>query len=185
MSPKKKKFAKRPVWDVPWTPFQPAHLNEAQKEKLLSVGSRGLPVAIFQNSRYEVWIYSHEPNVENAAERASRTVLELSIKRREKTPIRSWRDLQRIKNELCGEEREACEIFPAESRLVDTSNQYNLWVLPTGHKFPFGYQERLVMEGDSVDGAKQAPFEPGTRPADCVEAPKTREEWDKLARNSK
>ena len=81
----------------------------------------------------------------------------LSIVRRDREAVHDWRDLQRIKNEVCGPEREAVEIYPAESRLVDTNNQYHLWVLPPGVQFPAGYTAREV--GDRIVGAhKQRPF---------------------------
>lgn len=88
-------------------------------------------------------------------------MLHLSIKRRDKKTIRDWRHLQQIKNELVGSDHEGVEIFPAESRLVDSANQYHLWVLKTaGQKFPFGWTDRLVKgpgEGPQI-GAKQRPF---------------------------
>jgi hypothetical protein len=86
----------------------------------------------------------------------------LSIKNKDKTPIRDWRHLQRIKNELVGKECEGVELFPAESRLVDTSNQYHLWVITeVGLRFPFGYGDRLVcgVEEAAAAGATQQSFE--------------------------
>lgn len=85
----------------------------------------------------------------------------LSIRRADRQAIHDWRDLQRIKNELCGREREAIEIYPAESRLVDTSNQYHLWVLPRGMRVPFGYDEREVCDEEEArkEGAVQRPFD--------------------------
>jgi hypothetical protein len=80
-------------------------------------------------------------------------VFHLSVKRRDKRLIRDWRHLQRIKNELTAPEAEAVELYPAESRLVDTANQYHLWVID-GVRWPFGYQERLV-EGRSLGGTRQ------------------------------
>lgn len=44
------------------------------------------------------------------------------------TPVRSWRDLQRIKNELCGEGDVGVEIFPRESEVMDQANMTHLWV---------------------------------------------------------
>jgi len=70
--------------------------------------------------------------------------LHLSIVRRDRRPIRDWRHLQRIKNEIAGPDREAVEIYPAESRLVDTNNQYHLWVFPEGSGVKIGFQERHV-----------------------------------------
>ena len=68
----------------------------------------------------------------------------LTIKRADKKAIHDWRHFQIIKNELCGEDREAIEIYPAESRLVDTANQYHLWVIPKGDAMPFGWKARVV-----------------------------------------
>ena len=56
------------------------------------------------------------------------TMAHLSIKRRDKKAQMDWRHLQYIKNELVGEENEGCELFPAESRLVDGANQFHLWI---------------------------------------------------------
>ncbi len=85
----------------------------------------------------------------------------LSIKRKDKRRIKDWRELQQIKNAICGEEYEAVELYPAESRLVDTSNQFHLFVLPEGSQFPFGYMERMVCTGDGkIDefNTRQRPF---------------------------
>lgn len=42
-----------------------------------------------------------------------------------------WRDFQRIKNDVVGEEWEAVELYPAESRLIDPSNYFYLWARPS------------------------------------------------------
>jgi len=68
----------------------------------------------------------------------------LSIKKLNKHPVHDWRDLQRIKNELCGINCQAIEIYPPESELVDTANQYHLWVFPPGICLPIGFSERRV-----------------------------------------
>lgn len=72
-------------------------------------------------------------------------VLHLSIKRIDREPIRDWRVLQQIKNAIVGEECEAFELYPAESRLVDTANQYHLWVFTDPNvRVPVGFVHRLV-----------------------------------------
>jgi hypothetical protein len=82
-------------------------------------------------------------------------VKHLSIKRRDKKVIHDWRHLQRIKNELVGSECEAIEIYPAESRLVDTSNQYHLWVFDDpNHRIGLGFGDRMVLN-TSKAGAVQ------------------------------
>lgn len=73
----------------------------------------------------------------------------LSIKRLDKAAVHDWRELQRIKTVMCGPEREALELYPAESRLVDTSNQFHLWVMPAGERFAFGWDDgRVIVDGD-------------------------------------
>jgi hypothetical protein len=70
--------------------------------------------------------------------------LHLSIKRWNRQPVRDWRHLQSIKNEVAGPFREALEIFPDERRLVDGANQHHLWVLPVNLGIPLGFTERAV-----------------------------------------
>lgn len=91
----------------------------------------------------------------------------LSIKTRDKAPVHDWRDFQRIKNELIGPEAEGVELYPAESRLVDTSNQYHLWVFDPPFRFPFGYMDRFIVK-ESGNGAVQRPFE--EPPPDALDA---------------
>jgi hypothetical protein len=118
----------------PWTPFENATPGSPVGDKHVVI-----------NSLYQVSIEEHN------------NWTWLAIIRRDRTAVHDWRDLQRIKNELCGPEREALEIYPAESRLVDTNNQFHLWVLPEGETLPVGYTERDV--GDKPFGAhKQRPF---------------------------
>ncbi len=74
-------------------------------------------------------------------------MVHLSIKRRDRSPIHDWRELQEIKNELIGAECEAVEIYPAESRLVDSANQYHLWgFADPSFRLPFGFDRRFVTD---------------------------------------
>lgn len=86
----------------------------------------------------------------------------LSIKRRDKRVVHDWRDFQEIKNQLVGPDHEGVELYPAESRKVDTSNQYHLWVFKEpGKGFPFGWTEREVIDGTGEigkDGTRQRPL---------------------------
>lgn len=50
----------------------------------------------------------------------------------------AWRDKQRIKNQIFGDESLAIEVFPKVSELVDHANLYHIWVLPEDMKLPFG-----------------------------------------------
>jgi len=82
-------------------------------------------------------------------------VVWLSIKRLDKDIIHDWRDLQQIKNEVVGEEAEAIEIYPAESRKMDVANQYHLFAFTT--PIPIGFVGRAVESSTKAEqvGAKQ------------------------------
>ena len=83
-------------------------------------------------------------------------VTHLSIRRQDRCSGTDWREFQDIKNQLCGPEREAVEIYPAESRLVDGANQYHLWVLPEDKQIPFGFNDgRQVDMMPSVPNGSQ------------------------------
>lgn len=83
----------------------------------------------------------------------------LSLRTVENDTRHDWRDMQRIKNELCDPEWEAIELYPAESRLVDSANQYHLWVFQ--FQLPFGFRERFTKtpEEAAAIGASQRPRE--------------------------
>ena len=94
----------------------------------------------------------------------------LTIKRRgDKSCVRAWRHLQEIKNDICGPEAEGVEIYPSESRKVDTANQFHLWVLLPPHGFPFGFATRFVSDGKEAkkEGAVQRDFRHGDRFCEC------------------
>ena len=105
-----------------WTPFKVA-VTEGNAD------------VYFQNSRYHVGVkrlrlqlFQIRPQV----------VYRLAIVNFDESARHDWRDFQRIKNELVGPEAEAFEIYPAESRLLDPSNCFFLWVLPRGDRIPVG-----------------------------------------------
>jgi hypothetical protein len=153
MSKKSKKPLFKAVLPEPrWTPFERREPTNGN----LSEGAE-----LYVNSRYHVIVYLRDTLLG--------TVTHLSIRRNDRQPLKDWRDFQQIKNELCGPEREAVEIYPAESRLVDTSNQYHLWVLPEGMSVPFGFVDRLVteVESDGTRPTKQRSFE--RKPEDLVD----------------
>lgn len=159
----------RTKWDhVRWTPFEEADAPDGSPDKSMAMW--------FLNSIYQVEVRGV------TAPSPFGKVIWLSIKTRDKQPRHDWRELQRIKNELVGEEVEAVEIYPAESRLVDTSNQYHLWCFPyletENGKLPFGYSERLVAEGSSAGiaetgkGYRQRDFRDEFKPIDLVQSSK-------------
>ena len=112
-------------------------------------------VEVWQNDQYEITKYRLERMEGWPA------MVYLSIKRRDRATIRDWRHLQQIKNAVTDPECEAVELFPAESRLVDTANQYHLWVIEEpGVRWPFGFTQRDVLNPEDVAdiGARQRDF---------------------------
>jgi len=85
--------------------------------------------------------------------------MHLSIRRDDRKPCRDWRHFQQIKNQLAGPEREAVEIYPAESRVVDAANQFHLFVLPEGDRVPMGFTEGGRRDDIDVGFGEQRPFD--------------------------
>jgi hypothetical protein len=54
----------------------------------------------------------------------------------------SWRDKQRIKNEIFGEHALAVEVFPPQAELIDSADAFHLWILPEGFRLPFSLDEK-------------------------------------------
>jgi hypothetical protein len=87
-------------------------------------------------------------------------IVQLSIRRQDRGVARDWRDFQRIKNQLVGPECEGVELYPAESRLVDTATQWHIWcVSDSRFRFPFGFETRLVTGESGGGGTVQRSFE--------------------------
>lgn len=102
-------------------------------------------------------------------------VVHLSIRRADRKPVRDWRHMQAIKNDILGPEVEAVELYPAESRLVDTANEFHLWA-PVDDQgaavpFPFGFNDGRVVTGPEAladfPGAVQRPLM--QREHDCAD----------------
>lgn len=61
----------------------------------------------------------------------------LGIHRIDQRAVLDWRDIQWIKNDICGPDSEAVMLFPHERRLLDPSNYYMVYV-STRYQLPFG-----------------------------------------------
>lgn len=152
-----------------WTPFEVATVQDrstddayvallAEREmmgpdELRAMLKRLAGLPHYRNNLYQVVIDRQVAAVDDG-DGHQPDLIHLSVKRTDQTPIRDWRHLQRIKDELLGPTFEAVELFPADERLVDSSNQYHLWALddPT-YRFPFGYGERFVIDSAEADGS--------------------------------
>lgn len=135
-----------------WQPLEPSVPYRNGKEIVLDGEEQ------WANDEYVVYLRRIEPDEGEEGP----TMIHLSIRNQDRSTRHDWRHFQRIKNQLCGPEWEAMEIYPAESRLVDGANQYHLWCFP----FPIGvgWQRRLVANQHQSNvaspGSVQRDFEP-------------------------
>lgn len=109
-----KKEFKKPV-----TKFEPIDLNVA------CFVPKGMTRA-YKNTRYIVMVYDNHPVSTGFATCAL-------IQKHDDTPIvRHWSEIQKIKNEIFGENTVAIEYYPAQNDLVDEHNIYWIWLFPKG-----------------------------------------------------
>jgi hypothetical protein len=150
-----------------WTPFQratpvfdPVKLAALKKNLAAShpeITEEMVEAQYMESLQNETWLNSkYQVQVRRPAQTSEEgptdmPVIHLSIKRIDKQPIHDWRDLQKIKTELLGAEIEAIELYPAESRVVDTANQYHLWCFPEGYQVPVGWTVGLMIDGTGED----------------------------------
>jgi len=129
---------------IPWQPLEQGQVNPDLTAAMRGIGQdeSNFTVSVWQNNLYQVVARAHGTGI-----------VHLSVKRHDRRQIRNWRHLQQIKNEVCGEEREAMEIYPAESRLVDGANEYHLWVLPEGMRITdqIGFREGIVPTDEQIE----------------------------------
>lgn len=80
----------------------------------------------YGNNRYTVMVY-------DLCRTTHGTAIQVLIQSHADEPIKNhWAEIQRIKNELFGNETMAIEYFPAESELVDNHNIYWIFIYPAG-----------------------------------------------------
>lgn len=83
-------------------------------------------------------------------------MIQLGIAALDGTARHDWREFQAIKNQLAGEETEAFELYPAESRLLDPSNYYTLWCFPGLKYLKVGIVKREVLDADRALAPQRA-----------------------------
>ena len=166
---------------IPWTPFVRAVVDREQfftpeaDERFATLGAKSMPPMtgeqmrqvyldghdrsqVYLNSRYQV---SVESSLVSDGEGGAIEMVHLSIKRLDQQPVRDWRDMQKIKNELVGPECEGIELFPAESRCVDTANQYHIWCVRSNtFRWEVGWNvPALKMDEGEANGVGQRALE--------------------------
>jgi len=144
---------------------------------------------IWVNDKYIVHKRTDIPLVDNEGI----LMTHLSIRNNDNTADHDWREMQYIKNELVGEENEGFELYPRESRLVDTANQFHIWVFQDISKgLPIGFNQRLVTDLHEHPqhkhklkvGGKQRVFENDRKPKDNYKSFKTMIDAFKLTTKS-
>jgi hypothetical protein len=120
---------------------------------------------LYHNNRYHVILRKYEGKNGNP------DVFHLSIRNNDRSSKHDWREFQRIKNEIVGLEAEMVEVYPKDSLLVDSSNQYHLWGFLSGDsmllRLGIGFESgRFVWDGVSpkprIPGAENAVQRPMT-----------------------
>lgn len=112
--------AAKELFKRPEGPFKPIDLATT-----IAVVPPGLTRA-FMNTRYVVMIYDDVPTTHGPAIKAL-------VQKHDNTPIvNHWSEMNKIKNEIFGDEVLAIEYYPRKSELVDDFNLYWLMVYPVG-----------------------------------------------------
>lgn len=130
--------------------------NPEQDQAYAELGIEG-DDEVWTNDRYQVRVRYIKSNDESVTPTGRTGLIHLSINAHDRSPVRNWRHLQAIKNEIAGDDRWAVEVFPPEDDLVDTSNQFHLWVMPEGIEPGFGFRGRLVSTPEDVERFNAAP----------------------------
>jgi hypothetical protein len=120
----------------PMTPFEAQDVSDIPGRCTLVSNERWSPIA-YVNNRYTVQI--------STVATAIGEVMHLWIRHHAGEMPRAWSDLQRIKNEIAGNERAAVEVFPPASELVDSANMAHLWVFPEDYVIPFQVAAMTIM----------------------------------------
>lgn len=75
----------------------------------------------------------------------------LMIRRHDGQAHFPWTDLQKIKDQLVGEQREAVQVFPRKDEIVDSANMAHLWLVPDGERLPYTFARFSdVLDGEGA-----------------------------------
>lgn len=142
-------------------------------------------IEVWGNERYQVLVRTQTTP-------EGKTVKHLSIHAHDRGPMRNWRHLQQMKNECCGEEWTGVEIFPPESKLTDTANEYHLFCFPPEVHFGIGLTDEDAIVSDDETAAaftedpthhgRQEPWEEGLTTGRTAASAGSRERMRDLAR---
>lgn len=130
----------------------------------------------FMSGTYHVAV-DHETEHGMGAMPEGGHIAHLSIKRHDKLPMQDWRVMQRIKSAIVGAETEALELYPAETRVVDTANQYHLYAFVGCGTIPIGFPTGARSDNTAVNAqggkSKQRPGSGGSNANHWTDANET------------
>lgn len=117
ISKRQRRLAAQKEFKKPLTAFQRIDLSS-----VLSIPP-GMTRA-YRNTRYTVMVYDYVITTKGKA-------IQALVQKHDDTPIMNhWSEMQKIKNEIFGEEVTAIEYYPAESKLINHHNIYWMWIFP-------------------------------------------------------
>lgn len=157
-------MAKRwmPMQRATWQPDHPkSHAVTDAVMKIYNVDRPAAEKIIRDGDAPEVWrndLYQVAVRRFHVAEWANSEVAHLNIRRVDGAAMFDWRHQQRIKNDIVGPECEGLMLFPAEERLVDSSNKYHVFVFTDPLiRVPLGWTTRDVIDDEirSPPGMRQ------------------------------
>lgn len=85
------------------------------------VNIKNKPDMAWKNNHHVVQLYKKERNILGIL------MDKWMIRRNDSQAIKDWYEIQEIKNDIIGREKQAIQIFPKESELVDVANMYWLF----------------------------------------------------------
>jgi len=132
-----------------------AHYGISEAEAIERLDRSDAGTEVWLNDLYQVEVHRYPGEAEAPG------IVHLNIRRRDgAADLRDWRHFQAIKNQLVGEECEGIELYPAESRKVDTSNKWHIYVVDDPKfRWPVGWRERdVAYEGGKASGLRQRPL---------------------------
>ena len=144
------KFVKASIPDKTWEEHLAEVIKSGSNEEEAKVIWKDMQTSTYYISdTYHVCLRQLEPEEHGFGKDID--IIWLSYKRHDRKSFGDWRIKQHIKNQMVGPECEAIEIYPAESRKMDSSNQYHLWCFPKGMTFPIWiFNNRVVVKGNAV-----------------------------------
>lgn len=145
--------------DRVWAPL--VRCDRRRDPRVLALAQTDLEVAkaIKASDQDEIWAnHTYVAAVRRHPQEGH--VVRISVRRQDRRAVSDWRDKQAIKNQLAGEDVEAIELYPMQSRVVDAANQAWIWCMAPGVVLPIGFPTGDIKDADDGEmyGSVQRPL---------------------------